>query len=653
MNLTAAALVFTSWLGESGVDLARACASGGESGNHQNGTLIHKICGATPRPATYSGAPSETPARFAMPHEHSIAYFSMEIAVDPAMPTYSGGLGILAGDTLRSCADLRVPIIAVTLLHRKGYLRQSFDPTGWQRELPSEWDVEQHLTALPQRAAVHIENRTVILRAWRYDVSGINGAKVPVFLLDTDVPENTAWDRTLTHFLYGGDAYYRICQEVVLGIGGLRMIRALGYDGIRRFHMNEGHASLLTLALLDEDAKRAGRKSINSADIDAVQKRCIFTTHTPVAAGHDQFAMDLVGRVFSSRQGFLDTCDVFCSDVVRRVVRMEQPSAGLENLFSPRNTLNLTYLALNLSHYVNGVARRHAEVSREMFGEQQIDAISNGVHAATWTAPPFQGVFDRHIPGWKADNYSLRYALGIPTHELWEAHLVAKDRLVAHIREHAQVVFDPQVLTLGFARRSTPYKRPDLLFFDVARLEAIAARVGHLQIVYGGKAHPNDSGGKEIIQRILRLRDSLRANVAVVYLENYDMEIARLVTAGVDVWLNTPLPPLEASGTSGMKAALNGVPSLSILDGWWLEGCIEGVTGWAIGDHRVSSAAAADRNARDAASLYDQLEHVVAPLFYRERPRFLEVMRHAIALNGSFFNTQRMVQQYVLKAYSD
>ncbi|MBL9209078.1 MAG: alpha-glucan family phosphorylase [Opitutaceae bacterium] len=582
-----------------------------------------------------------------------IAYFSMEIAVDPAIPTYAGGLGILAGDTLRSCADLGVPVLAVTLLHRRGYLTQTFDATGWQRERQTDWPVERHLTELAPRATVYLEDRAVVIRAWRYEITGITGAKVPVLFLDTDLPENSAWDRTLTHYLYGGDAYYRICQEVVLGIGGVRLLRALGFDHLRRFHLNEGHASLLTLELLDEGARRAGRKAINGADIDAVQARCVFTTHTPVAAGHDQFAMDLVGQVFRHRRGFLDLHDVFCADLVRRVVNLHPANGDLRDLFDRRNTLNLTLLALNLSHYVNGVARRHAEVSRVMFGKPQVDAISNGVHAGTWAAPSFQELFDRHIPGWRSDNYSLRYALSIPTDELWAAHVAAKGRLLAWVREHGGVEFDPQVLTLGFARRATPYKRPALVLSDPARLAALAARVGRLQIVFAGKAHPNDSGGKEIIQRILSRRGRLGPDVEIVYLENYDLEIARRVTAGVDVWLNTPLPPLEASGTSGMKAALNGVPSLSILDGWWLEGCIEGVTGWSIGDHHVSDAPAADRDAQDTRSLYDQLEHVVAPLFYRERPRFLEVMRSAIALNGSFFNTQRMVQQYVLKAYAE
>jgi starch phosphorylase len=247
--------------------------------------------------------------------------------------------------------------------------------------------------------------------------------------------------------------------------------------------------------------------------------------------------------------------------------------------------------------------------------------------------------------------FSLRYALSIPAHELWEAHVRMKDELFAFLRERTGVVLDAQALTLGFARRATPYKRPDLLLTDMERLKAIAARAGQIQVIFAGKAHPNDSGGKEAIQRILRLRDTMPAGIKIAYVDNYELGTARLLTAGVDVWLNTPLPPLEASGTSGMKAALNGIPSLSVLDGWWLEGCIEGVTGWSIGNHQLDPAAI-DRTAADAASLYAQLEHVVMPLFYRDRPRFIQVMRQAISLNGSFFNTQRMVQQYVMKAYS-
>lgn len=586
-----------------------------------------------------------------MGDDRRVAYFSMEIAVDPAMPTYAGGLGVLAGDTLRSCADLGVPILAVTLLHRKGYLTQSLDASGWQRESETSWKVDHYLVELPPRVVVRIEGRAVHVRAWRGELDGIAGAKVPVFFLDTDVPENADWDRTLTHFLYGGDACYRLCQEAILGLGGVRMMRALGYADIQRFHMNEGHASLLTLELLLEEARKAGRTAIAADDLAAVRSRCIFTTHTPVQAGHDRFPMPLVAQVLGRHGGFFAQVDGFCADFVRSVLQADNGEPNPADIFSPHHTLNLTYLALNLSHYVNGVAKRHAEVSRGLFGKPQIEAITNGVHAATWTSPPFQALFDRHIPGWRADNFSLRYAHGLAGSELWAAHVEAKRRLLDHIRDRGHGTLDGAVLTLGVARRAAAYKRANLLLTDEARLKAVAAQHGRLQVIFAGKAHPNDHGGKEIIQSILRRREALRPEVEVVFLENYDLALARLLVAGVDVWVNTPLPPFEASGTSGMKAALNGVPSLSVLDGWWVEGCIEGATGWGIGNASTAEATEAQRSPQDAASLYDKLEHVVAPLFYRDRDGFIDVMRHTIALNGSFFNTQRMVQQYVLKAY--
>jgi len=583
-------------------------------------------------------------------NDRAVAYFSMEIAVDPAMPTYSGGLGILAGDTVRSAADLSVPLIAITLLHRKGYFTQSLDASGWQHEMPSDWDVESCVTELPQRVTVTLENRTVHLRAWRYDVTGDSKFTVPVVFLDADLPENADWDRTLTHYLYGGDAYYRFCQEVILGVGGVRMLRALGYQDIDRFHMNEGHASLLTLELLDEHARAADRRAITRDDIEAVKAKCIFTTHTPVPAGHDKFPMDLVGRVLGQRQRFLNMSDLFCSEVVSRILQKERDSYDMNDVFRSEYTLNLTYLALNLSHYVNGVAKRHAEVSRLMFTSYQINHITNGVHAGTWMAPELQQLFDTRIPGWRSDNFSLRNALSIPPRDIWAAHMKAKRRLFDFVKDNTQVELDPEVLTLGFARRATPYKRADMLLSDLERLKAIAAKTGPLQIIYGGKAHPNDQYGKEIIQRIWRSSDFLKADVKLVYLENYDMSLGKLITAGVDVWMNTPLPPMEASGTSGMKAAINGVPSFSILDGWWIEGCIEGVTGWSIGGHpSESDGESSDRTPKDTEALYEKLEFVVAPLFYRERGGFISVMRHAIALNGSFFNTQRMVQQYVVK----
>lgn len=559
--------------------------------------------------------------------ERSIAYFSMEIALQSDIPSYSGGLGALAGDTIRSAADMRLPIVAVSLLSRKGYFSQRIDAEGRQQEHPVQWNVAGLLDELPARASVAIEGRNVQLRAWRYTVTGVGGHAIPVYLLDADLPENGDWDRTLTHWLYGGDEHYRLCQEVVLGIGGVRMLRALGYDQLRRFHMNEGHASLLTLELLDEQARRTGREQIAHEDIDPVRQQCVFTTHTPVPAGHDQFPMDLVTRVLGRRDVY-DMKDVFCCEGV----------------------LNLTYLALNLSHYVNGVAKRHGLVSQHMFGRYVIDSITNGVHAGTWAGPAFQRLFDQYIPGWREDNYSLRSALSIPPDEIWEAHQEQKRALLQRVRNDTAVDMDEQTLTIGYARRMTAYKRPDLLFRDLDRLKRIAAQTGGLQLIYAGKAHPRDEGGKELIRRLFQVRDELNSSIKIAFLENYDMELGRLITGGVDVWLNTPEPPLEASGTSGMKAALNGVPSLSVPDGWWLEGCIEGMTGWSIGEDAREPEHRQDGTI-DAASLYEKLESAVIPAFCEERERFVSVMRHAIALNGAFFNTQRMLSQYVLKAY--
>lgn len=562
-----------------------------------------------------------------MTDHRTIAYFSMEIALESGIPTYAGGLGVLAGDTVRSAADLALPIVAVSLVHRKGYFHQRLDASGRQLEEPVAWAMDDSLEALPARASVAIEGRTVHVRAWQYNVRGLAGRTVPVYLLDSDLPENSDWDRRLTDSLYGGDDHYRLCQETVLGIGGVRMLRALGYDRLRKFHMNEGHSSLLTLELLDEHAARAGRGTITHQDVEAVRGQCIFTTHTPVPAGHDQFPMDLVTRVLGRRDVY-EMKDVFCCGDV----------------------LNMTYLALNLSHFVNGVAKRHGLVSQHMFAHYVIDAITNGVHAPTWTSPSFQQLFDRYIPGWREDNFSLRYALNIPDQDVWTAHQQEKRRLIQHVNRQARAGMDGDVLTIGFARRATAYKRPDLLFRDLDRLAQITAQAGPLQVVYSGKAHPRDEPGKELIRRIFRAKEALKNDIRIAYLENYDLELARLMTAGADVWLNTPEPPLEASGTSGMKAALNGVPSLSVPDGWWIEGSLEGLTGWSIGEDAREPEKRPDGR-RDAASLYEKLEQQVIPIFYRDRSRFVNMMRHAIGLNGSFFNTQRMLQQYVVKAY--
>ncbi len=445
--------------------------------------------------------------------QRSVAYFSMEIGIDERVCTYSGGLGVLAGDTIRSAADLRVPMVAVTLLYRKGYFRQRLEADGWQREEPTAWDFGALLQEEAPRARVRVEGRTVQLRAWRYDVRGVGGYAVPIFFLDTDLPENSDWDRGLTQSLYGGDDHYRISQEVILGIGGVRMLRALGYQDIDTFHLNEGHAALLTLALLDEAAKQAGQQSVNQQDAESVRSRCVFTTHTPVPAGHDKFSLELARRVIGSRDDFF----------------------GLEGVLHERDTLNMTCLALNLSRYVNGVARKHGEISRLMFAGYAIDAITNGVHAATWVAVPFRELFDRTIPLWRQDNFSLRYALSLPREELWDAHMQCKKKIIGLVNRETGASLDENILTIGFARRAATYKRADLLFRDMERLKRISNEVGKIQIIYGGKAHPRDHGGKELIKRIFQAKHELRHDIQVAYLENYNMTLGAMITSGVDL----------------------------------------------------------------------------------------------------------------------
>ncbi len=556
------------------------------------------------------------------PSENGIvAYFSMEIAASPEMPTYSGGLGVLAGDTLRAAADMGLPVAAVTLADRKGYFRQHLDASGTQTEEPQPWSPEQSLAAEDAVVTVTIEGRPVAIRAWRYEMEGVAGHRIPVYLLDTDLEQNDPRDRSLTDHLYGGDADYRLRQEAVLGIGGARMLRALEYEPTV-YHMNEGHAALLTVPVLEQELRGAGLQTATEKNVEAVRRQCVFTTHTPVPAGHDRFSSEQAYRILGpERAGMLERFGCFHD--------------GL---------LNMTYVALRFSRFVNGVAMQHGKVSRQMFPEYRIDAITNGVHAGTWTAPSVQAVFDRHLPRWRQDNVTLRYAIDIPENEIVEAHAASKRELLKAVKERSGVEMREDVFTLGFARRAATYKRADLLFTDPERLVRLAEQMGGMQVLYAGKAHPADEPGKAKIRRVIELANQLRESaLKIVYLENYEWKLGALLTGGVDLWLNTPRRPYEASGTSGMKAALNGVPSLSILDGWWIEGWIEGVTGWAIDDH--------DDEPVEAQSMYEHLEQTILPLYYKDQGQWRRIMRSAIALNGSFFNTQRMLEQYVINAY--
>jgi starch phosphorylase len=555
----------------------------------------------------------------------AIAYFSMEIGLDPGMPTYSGGLGILAGDTLKAAADLGVPMVGVTLLHRKGYLHQRLDGWGNQCESEDNWYPEEHLEALTQRVSLTVEGRQVLVRAWRYQVQGVGGHIVPVYFLDTDLHENTNEDRRLTDHLYGGDSRYRLRQEAVLGLGGIGVFRALGYSQFQTYHMNEGHSAFLGLALLQEWCCRRGLYTLDRDGMEAVRRQCVFTTHTPVAAGHDEFPMELVRDVLGDlRTSLLSVTD------------------GCRN-----GRLSMSHLALTFSGYVNGVSRRHGEVSRQLYPDHSIDAITNGVHAATWLSDPFSQLYDRYISGWRSNNLALEQAASIPLGEIRQAHRQAKSQLLEEISRRTGVALDPAVMTIGFARRAAAYKRADFLFTDLEEIRRIARQVGPVQVVYAGKAHTNDIHSKGIIRRVFEAAEALRGTVPVLYLENYNMAWGKLLCSGVDLWLNNPQKPLEASGTSGMKAALNGVPSLSVLDGWWVEGHREGVTGWSIGD----AGSVVNSPAQEAKALYDKLEQVVLPMFYHRPEEYGQVMRHAISLNGSYFNTHRMLIQYVENAY--
>ena len=549
-----------------------------------------------------------------------VAYFSMEIALRSEIPTYAGGLGILAGDTLRTAADLRVPLVGVTLASRAGYFRQELDATGHQIEHPAPWDPALWATPLDAKAAVHIEGRSVWIGAWLYVIESCLGGLVPVILLDTDQAENEASDREITHYLYGGDEAYRLKQEMVLGLGGVRILHALGFR-VSEYHMNEGHSALLGVELLRRNAYPPEdlRPGEPAYDLPRVRERCRFTTHTPVETGHDRFSYDLVGRLFASGPA---------APIALPLLR---------ELGGP-DMLNMTRLALSLSDFVNGVAKRHAEVSRGMFPGYEVRAITNGVHPYMWTAESFRALYDRYVPGWTVEPELLVRADAIPADALIEAHERAKGLLIDRVRALTGVALDAGKAVLGFARRMTAYKRPDLLFSDMERLRRIAADKP-FQIVLAGKAHPHDEEGKRLIALLHEHGRALAGAVPVVYLPDYDLSLAQLVVAGADLWLNTPLPPFEASGTSGMKAAFNGVPSLSVLDGWWIEGCIEGVTGWSV---------------EDAASLYEKLERIVLPLYYgrkRDPAGWIRVMQGAITKNAAYFNTHRMMRRYATEAY--
>jgi starch phosphorylase len=553
-----------------------------------------------------------------------IAYFSMEIALRPEMHTYAGGLGVLAGDTARSAADLELPMVFVSLVSRDGYVHQDIDAEGRQVTRPNPWAPDKFTDRLDAMVAVQIEGREVWIRPWLYRQVCPLGHCVPVLLLDTDLDQNSPGDRQITDHLYGGDDAYRLKQEIVLGIGGARMLQALGFN-IDTYHLNEGHAALLTLHLLRYFRQPAEDVSPGESPYDHAQVResCIFTTHTPVEAAFDKFRYSLVQRLLDD---YIEIAEI--------------------KRFAGEGDLNMTRLALRLSGRINGVSERHAETTSRIFPGYRVRAITNGVHAPTWTHASFAKLYQANFPHWAHEPEVLTRADQLADDSIWNAHQEAKRDLLTHIKEESPIALRLDVPLIGFARRMTQYKRPDLLFSDLDQIAAIA-RKRPFQVVFAGIAHPSDTQGQSLIEAINRHIRQIADTIPVAFLPNYDIRIAASLVSGADVWLNTPLPPLEASGTSGMKAALNGVLNLSVLDGWWVEARIEGVTGWAIGDDDTGS----DKHANDAEDLYRKLEQVVLPLYYDDRPRWIWMMKQAISKIGSYFNSTRMMRRYATEAY--
>ncbi len=574
-----------------------------------------------------------------------IAYFSMEIGINTQIPTYSGGLGVLAGDTVQSAADLSCPMVVVSLLYRNGYFKQSINEQGEQIESPVAWYPEEFCQKLNATAKVTIEGREVSVQAYRYDIKGVGGHVVPIIFLDTDIEGNNPYDRSLSGTLYGGDERYRLCQETLLGIGGVRMLCELGYQPenlkedvkgahtVSRYHMNEGHAALLTLELLKLKTKASGRSDFTEDDVSWVKKRCLFTTHTPIPAGHDCFPISLAQEILGDSS-------------VKWLERTHGISAGI---------MNMSHVAMNLSNYINGVSKRHAEVSRSLLSNPSVKGITNGVHCSRWVSDSMGRLFDQEIPGWQQDNFELRNIFDVEANKIVAAHRETKQQLLKLVLDHNGKKLSPDVFTVGFARRATPYKRTGLIFEDLDALKAVAKNTGPIQLIFAGKAHPKDTGGKNLIASLHQYAQELdKSGINMVFLENYNMDLGKLICAGVDLWLNNPLKPLEASGTSGMKSALNGVPSLSTLDGWWIEGWVEGVTGWEIEDNADAMVQGSDteqNRQRAAQSLCQKLTEKIIPLYYEKPQAWAEIMKQCISINGSYFNTHRMVLQYLQNAY--
>lgn len=548
-----------------------------------------------------------------MPHSLDVAYFSMEIGLSERLPTFAGGLGMLAADLMRSCADVGVDAACVTMRWRHGYQAQSLQADGTVKHEEYEWDpAAEGLSPLKEHVVVHVEGRAVHVGAWMLPIEGAKGV-VPVYFLDTDLPVNAPEDRDITRNLYGGDQAMRAKQEVILGIGGVRMLRTIGVTDVGTYHMNEGHCAFLTLELLKERGY---------AD-DAVRASCAFTTHTPVPAGHDVFPYELATRVVG--------------DMLPWHIKK----------LAGEDALSMTLLAMNLSHYTCGVSALHGGVARAMLGNQSIDAITNGIHHPTWASPEMATLFDAHLPGWREKPELLAHAHALPDDDLLAAHAAAKKRLIEAIRERTGRSLDPSKLLAVEARRLVPYKQHELLYADENRLLQVGS--GKLQLVHSGNSFPTDAYAGGVIahmhERSARFGDAL----PIQYVPHYDPAFAKLLVAGADVWLNTPMRLKEASGTSGMKAALNGTVNVSTLDGWWAEAyAMDPESGWRIGPER-DVADEEEMRKMDAEDFYTQMELEVLPC-YADKAAWAARMKRAIALAATF-NTHRCIAEYVERAW--
>lgn len=602
--------------------------------------------------------------------EKTIAYFSFEFGLHSSLPIYSGGLGILSGDHAKEASDLGLPFVGVGFMYPQGYFRQRIPSHGWQEAVYQQLDISK-APVLPVltddgselRVTVNLDNRPVQVKVWHVQVG-----RNPLYLLDTDVDENEPWDRELSARLYSGDSETRIRQEIMLGIGGVRVLRALNINP-SAWHMNEGHSAFLTLELLRENVNKG--MDFESAK-EAVCKQAVFTTHTPVPAGHDAFNYHIVDKYFS---GFWDKLGISRETFLS--LGAHQEPWGM--------AFNMTVLALRLSGQANGVSKLHGEVSRNMWQvvwpdkqpeDIPISSITNGIHIPTWVAGEMHYIFDKYLgPSWREnrDDPTLWQRIAeVPDRELWEVHLVLKRKLMGYFREKVRArwvdgsndptqvltsgtLLDPEALTIGFARRFATYKRATLIFRDLERLRRILLDIHRpVQIIFAGKAHPADDPGKSLIQHIYNLAKHNQLGGRVAFIEDYDMHTSRYLKQGVDIWLNTPRRPREASGTSGMKTSLNGIPNFSVLDGWWVEG-YNGGNGWRIGDE-TEQENHDTQDDFDATSLYQALEDEIVPLYYnRDRdnvPRgWVSIMKETMMSNSPVFSMHRMVKEYTNDLY--